>query len=140
MGKHTAPIPIVQASTMTLTPVGPVTDPHLFDRPLPPAAVPAASAPEAPAPRRPRPVIAAPVPPHLRAPAPAPFAPERDDDGIDETPVAVIPRSVRSVLDAEEAAAAEELPPPRFPRARDLVFGAAALAVLGAAVGAALLP
>jgi hypothetical protein len=158
MGRHTAPIPIVPPSeaqpplpqeTGSEQPVGPVTDPRLFDRPLPPARTPArtpasspvATRPAAPAvaapPRRPaRPVVDA------HAPAPAPHLQEPDDDGIDEPVLGVPPRTVRSVLDAEALAeeAMEEEPPRRIPRVRDLVFGGAALAVIGAAVGAMLLP
>jgi hypothetical protein len=85
----------------------------------------------------PRLTVAAGTPVQRRTARPAP---EQEDDGIDETPVAVVPRSARSVLEAEEAAAAEELPPPRFPRARDVVFATAATVVLVVAVGAALLP
>lgn len=120
MGRHTAPIPVIRAAAAPAT--GPITDPHLLDPPGRSARTGSANR-------------ASPLPP-----APRGAVLIEESDGLDELHVDVIPRSVRSVLEAEEEAAANELPPPPFPRLRDLTFAGASLVVLGAAVTSMLLP
>lgn len=127
MGRHTAPIPIIPTGVPRPTATTTVTDPNLFDRPI---------ASSTPVRRRER------VTSRLRQPQtrPAWASDVGDDDAIDEMLVAVERRSARDVLDAQDRAAAAEAPPARLPRVRDVAFTICALAVLGVAVSAALLP
>lgn len=119
MGRHTASIPIVETQT-----VGPVTDPRLFDAPLP-SAMRIPSAPET-----------------AEARAPQQATDDLDDDVLDGELTDIDPRSARSVLEAESrsTSASTGAAGGRWDVRRTLtITGASLAALIGGACAALLL-